>query len=277
VVAWWERHLEAARLAPTVLPLRLKRRPAEVGDGEGRLGWGLTPAASMSLDGLAGAVGATFYMLRLAGVLPVLAALTRRDDALVGGIFTMRNRLAYEDMFGPVANIVAIGMRMDWAWPFREFAGRVRDHVGALQQNADVPPGLLADELAARGIALPAPMVMVHVHTATPPLTFAGLRLSASSARVAMQRGITIGFNQFREVEACYVVFDERLYDRDTMAVLAAALARFLDEAGRDPDAALGVLVERSRIEPVDGRPAPITRLAGSPGRRGTRDETGTA
>ena len=159
-------------------------------------------------------------------------------------------------MFGPFANLVMIGLRCDPGSSYRDFVRRVREHVTAVQANAEIPQLQLREELAARGISLPEPLVKVHVRTPHPPLAFAGLRLAMTGASAAMQEGITIGFNQFSEAKDCYLAFDERLYAREMITVLIAAVTRFLDEAAIDPDASLATLVERSGIEPMRGRSA---------------------
>jgi hypothetical protein len=215
------------------------------------MAWGLDPVTSKRLDELGYRAGATFYIVRLAGVVPVLAALTGRDDAVVGGIFTNRNRLACERMFGCFANLVTIGLGADWDLPYRAFIARVRGHVVALQANAEIPRRQLGEEMAALGIAVPPLPVLMHVRTPHPPIRLAGMQLAWRSAASPMRHAIVIGFDQFAEATNCFLSFDARLYDRETIEVLRSSLVRFFDAAAADPDLPLGAVIEQAGVRPI--------------------------
>jgi non-ribosomal peptide synthetase component F len=251
MVAWWGAQFGTG-LEPTILPFRQKRPERPAGDLEGRLTWGLAPAASRRLDGLSSETGATYYMLRLAGVAAVLAALTGRDEVLVGGVFTNRNRLEYQRMCGPFFNAVMLRLRCSWGSSFRAFVAEVRDYVSAAQANAEIPMGRLMEEMKAQGVSVPRLSVTVHVRSPHPPVHFAGLRISTRTIEPPMTSGVVIAFSQFAEADDCYIRFDERLFARDTIDTLQNALARFFDEAARDPDAMLRRLIDTCNIAPLE-------------------------
>jgi hypothetical protein len=248
-LTWWNGQIRPG-LKPTQIPFRqLNAARGATLPSDWSIRWGLPRATSKSLDEIGHAASATYYMVRLAGLLPVLAALTSRDEAIIGGVFTFRNRLAVDRMLGCLSDLVVIALALDWQMSYRDFVRRVRDHVSAVQAHAGLPFERLAEAMASRGIELSSPPVVAHVRTPHPPIRVGDLRFTAKPAAQPFPRGIVVGFDQFSEADNCYVDFDSRLFERGAIERLVSSLVGFFNTAAVDPLVPLGELIDRAAIK----------------------------
>jgi non-ribosomal peptide synthetase component F len=220
---------------------------------------------SLRLNRLGESAGATYYMMRVAVVAPVIAAVVRSDTAVIHSAITGRTHVLTQRMFGPFANVAVVPVHCDWELTFRDFVGRVARTIIDVQAHAAIPFDQLQAELDAQGVAMPARHLFLHMSTARPPLRFAGLEVKWQSAKMGRPPSIRtlVRFDQYREGTGCYLSFDGRIYDPAGMAEFCGHIGRFMEAAARNPDLSLGKLVEAAGVMP----PAdPVSKVvAGQP------------
>ena len=114
-MAWWKEQLRREPGEPDIRALARYQRskPATVSElDDWYFFWGIDPESSERLDRLGREHVATYYMVRAATVVPVLASVINRDKVVIGGIFTNRNRSELDDMFGLFANAAPLVLRV---------------------------------------------------------------------------------------------------------------------------------------------------------------------
>ena len=128
-LSWWQERL-SAEPSPLVLPFRRPEPRPETDPSEGLFWWGLDRGVSQRLDRVARDQGATYYMVRLAAFVALLAHETAQHDLVLGTYVTNRSRLEFQDMFGFFANLVTLRLGYDPAstfargYPPRDTGGR---------------------------------------------------------------------------------------------------------------------------------------------------------
>ncbi|MEP0322278.1 AMP-binding protein [Bauldia litoralis] len=251
---WWkEQFLRPDLPEAVVLKSCLRDKPAgALTTSDWRTEWGFDLATSERLDALGREESATYYVVRLAALVPVLALAAGHDAVVVGGVFANRSRAEVERVFGLFANAALMIFRLDRSVTFREHVGRVRRHVLDVQSRAGLPWALLVREMRREGIKVPPIVLWMHMPTPLPPLRFAGLELNwDNSLQLPMEKGIVVRFDERQEQDHCLLTYDARLYAPEKMNGLVDNLVRFIREASLDPDATVGALIERAGIASV--------------------------
>ena len=251
-VAWWKKQFQQQPVPSNARWLTRYLRTSPAGGlrpDEGYLSWGIDAESAARLDKLGRQEAATYYMVRLAALGPVLASLIGHDAVAIAGIFTNRHRVVMEGMFGPLLNPIPMIFRCDWGLTFRDLIKYARQLVLDAQEYAEIPfSGVLA-ELKAQQVDIPSVFVRLQVTTPMPPLHFAGLTLSLSKGVRADPRGIMVRLNPLREEDGCLLGFDARIYSAASMQDFIDRFARFMYVASRNPDATVGSLIERDGAE----------------------------
>ena len=252
-VAWWGKQLLDAADWRNRMWLRrfIRERPvAAPAAGEDGLTWGLDPATSSRLDGLALSEAATYYVVRLAIMTPMVAALTGSDGVVIGGIFTTRHRLEFEGVFGLFSQRLPLILSCDWDASLRQLVRYVRRRIAEVQAHADIPFDLLQSALAEKGIEIPAIHYRIHMPTQSPPLRLGGLELRHDQPGWRSHGGIMFRFDQLREQSGgCATLFDARIYDPSRMPALVDAFVRFAAAVAREPDAPIRAAVAASGLD----------------------------
>jgi amino acid adenylation domain-containing protein len=250
--AWWRRELEEVSRPPASewLAAYKRREPAgKLSPNDWSIPWGLESDTSERLDRLGRLLNATYFAVRLAGVVPVCAMAIDQDNVLLAAVRTTRTRAELQPIFGPFINYALLPMRCDWNWTFRDLVAYTRQKLVGVQRNTEVPYSLLLEELNAQGIEDPRPLLLVHRKTPMAPVRFSDLKLTWSGQHWhPMRPGIMVRFNESQECDGCLSVFDARVYSTELMREFVDCLAGFIRAAARDPDASVRSLIEADGI-----------------------------
>ena len=249
---WWRHELEEMPRPPESgwLAAYMRREPAgELSPDDWSIPWGLESDTSQRLDRLGRVLNATYFAVRLAGVVPVCAMATGQDKVLLAAVRTTRTRAELQPIFGPFINYALLTMTCDWNWTFRDLVTHTGQKLVGVQRNTEVPYSLLIEELGALGIENPRPLLLVHRKTPMVPVRFGDLRLTWSDRNWhPMRPGIMVRFDEIQERDGCLSVFDARVYSTELMREFVNCLADFLRAAARDPDASVRRLIEADGI-----------------------------
>jgi hypothetical protein len=249
--AWWNRELEEVARPPESgwLAAYMRREPArELGPDDWSIPWGVELDASEKLERLGRVLNATYFAVRLAGVVPICAMATDQDKVLLAAVRTTRTRAELLPIMGPLVNYALLPLRCDWNWTFRDLVAHTRQKLIGVLRNA-VPYSLLIEELKAQGIEEPRPLLLVHRKTPMAPVRLGDLKLAWSDQNWhPMRPGIMVRFNEIQELKGCLSVFDARVYSTELMREFVDCLAGFIRAAARDPDARLRSLIEADGI-----------------------------
>src|SRR5204862_827313 len=119
-VAWWKELLSGTP-RPAELPFKRDRQPAVADASEGLIRWGLDPWIVERLDALARTEDATYFMIRLAAFVALLAAESGETNVIIGTYIANRSRRAMQSMLGFVTNLVILRFHCDLKMAFRNW------------------------------------------------------------------------------------------------------------------------------------------------------------
>ena len=239
-LAFWREHLAAAE--PLALPVD-RARPASVRRRGERVHTAIGEETLRAARRFAGEVGATPYMVVLAGFKALLARTAGQDDVVVGTPVAGRERAETEGLVGFFVNTLALRTRVAQDEGFRALVARVRGTSLAGHAHQQAPYQRVAAELqAGRESAL------FRVMLAYDTVPEAGLRLPGVEVRgVQGERGAA-KFDLMLQLEegpagiGGWWEYDADLFDRSTVEALAARFVRLLEAALAAPDLAVGDL-----------------------------------
>ncbi len=265
-VAWLGRKILDGPPPPDMRFLKayLRKTPLAPAGGRFTHAWGTDAATSAALEAFARDEAATFYIVRLACLAPVVSRMVGNPAVMIGAVFTNRSNAAVEPLFGPLANYLPIVIRCNPDASFREHVRQVRAAVTEAHDYADMPLADVTKALAAQGIAVPATAVWIHVPTPAPPMSFSGLEaLPERVAAMPVGSGIIlVRFNPLADEDDTRVSMNPRIYRPELLDDLAALLRGFARRVASAPDARLRDLMaaagadEASATAPGRVRPA---------------------
>jgi amino acid adenylation domain-containing protein len=253
-MAWW---VDALAGSPRVLELpfrrtiliRRTRLRAAVDPAQGIIPWGLDPETSRRLDECAHAEGATYYMIRLAAFVAVLAGVTGETDVVLGTYLTNRNRLALQNIFGFFVNLATLRIHCDPSMTFRTLLSLVRKRVAETEAHGAIPYDEVRKELTARGTPPPEIQVIFHVSRHGGAVRLGDLRLVRLREQFSgMPWGLSMNLDEYSEDRNCRVTFDAGLYQPKGVRKLIDGYRRFLDAASRRPDLPIATLLRASDL-----------------------------
>lgn len=225
-VAWW-RGLLSPPVAESTLPFQ---RPELVADAEVRDGlieWGLDSAITLRLDDLARRERATFFGVRLAAFVALVAAETGESDVVIGTYVGNRRRPELFEVFGFFANIVTLRFCCDLSLSFRDWLREVSRVVNEIEARGEIPYEKLCEQLRASGVTPPEIRVIFSVSEQTRTLRFGEVELIWEERRMeSMPWGFTLAIDQHNEHRRNRAAYDARNYD-------PAGVQRFLDRYRR--------------------------------------------
>lgn len=249
-VEWWRQELKTvASYESRLWEPYMRGEPAQkLTPDDWTIRWGLDGQTSQDLDRLGRELNTTYYALRLATVVPVLASACRTNKVLVNAALTTRCYAEFQNVFGPFVEAVPLPLYCERNWSFRELAVRTRDRLLDVRRHA-VPYKLLWDSLADEGVVVPRPLLWIHMPTIIPAVSSADLKLTWRNTRwYPMQKATTLNFDHRREQDGCHFRFDGRLYASVLMRGFLDCLIDFIGNAAREPDASLSMLLNRNGI-----------------------------
>ena len=247
-VDWWSRRF-TGRLRPTKLPFTRFWRSRRARPDDGVLTWGLAPAVSDRLARLGRAESATYFELRLAAFIALLAAKNHQPDIILSTFLNYRNCVATQDMFGDFVNPVTLRLQCDQTRTFREWLAVTRKLLGETQARSEISYEQLCVELQQRGVHLPETPIIFSVSDHTAPVRFGGLEIEWLDRHTSgMPWGFQLNFNQHHEEHCCLVSFNAYVYHPARVQAWISWLVRFLDAASQNPDLPLGHLLAMTSL-----------------------------
>jgi hypothetical protein len=260
-VEWW-RDLLSGQPREIPLPFRRRWRRRAAEPAEGLLWWGVDSEISQRLDQLGRATGVTYFTLRLAAFVALLAAEGGQSDVVLGTYVTNRNRVETQNMFGYFANLALLRLHYDARRTFLGWTAEVRKMVGDIQAHGEIPYEQLREELRACGVNPPEIRAIFSVTDQVPTVRLGEAELTWLDRRIeSMPWGFTVAFDPQNEEHRCRVSFDARLFDPARVRDWVGRFGRLLDAVSREPDLPIGKLVARSESLPATKRGGLLQRF----------------
>ena len=265
--SWWSEQYAPTHAFADLKILEPYVRRARVGDldiDDWRLPLEIDGETSGRLEQLRQEETATYYVVRLAAAVPLIAATIGRDTIPIQVYFTNRTRPEIQNMFGPFTNQCTLLFTCDPDMSFRELVRDVHAGMLAARPWSEIPYFVLTAALKARAVEPPTPLFAVHLQTPVPRRRFAGLDMTwRDRIWYPMPRGIVISLNEINEQCGSSLMFAARMYATELMRGFSDCLEAFVRAAAKDPDANITELIERSGVA---GRL--LTRRIADPGTR---------
>jgi len=249
-LAYWERTLGHN---PPVLELPTDRqRPPEQTHHGAHEWYPLNKALVDRLAALGKPVGATLFMVLLAGYEALLQRYTGQTDLFVGTAMGNRNHAGLEKLIGFFVNTLVLHTDLDGDPTFRELIVRARDTaVGALEHQ-DMPFQLLVDRLQPERNLSYTPLFQTMFVLDQDPggsrelggtITLAEFDMGNHSARTDL---VLTAYNG-RDAFHMWMEYNTDLFDQPTMARMLRHFEKLLAAVAEDPDRRL------SEIELMEG------------------------
>lgn len=240
-IAWWRDLITVPPIPPPIEPPVRRIVPAPRTDPAlGRLTTRFEPDTTLRLAALARTSAATDFVVHLAGFAALLSVCAGQRDFAIGTYVSNRNRVALQGMFGCFINLATLRFACDPARSFRAWLGETRRLVIAAETRADIPHDQLAEELRARGAAVPKIAVIFSDSSRRDRLSFGGLTLTRMArGEQTMPWGFSVYLDEQDGRQRLRSVFDAGRYDPDAVRAFMARLVRFIDAAAREPDRSL--------------------------------------
>lgn len=242
-MTWWK-NLLAGPLPPLHLPCRRPEPVADTDPSKGVVRSGLDRSVVTRLDQLGRETGATFFMVRVAAFVALLAQETGQEDIVLGTYCSNRNRKEFQHMFGYFANLVTLRFRCNPAISFRAWLARVRRTVSEMHAHSDMPYEHLSAELCKEGRPPPEIRAIFSV-TDQPggrylgPVEFMPLERQVDR----MPWGFSLNCDPRNEQYPLRALFDANLYDPAGVRELLSRYARLLAAASCNADQQLQQLL----------------------------------
>jgi len=240
-VAWWKTRFEK-KPPPLALSCRRRKQVAIADPSVGQSRWEVDEQTSRRLERLGIEEGVTFYTLRLAVIVALLAKDTGCPDVVLGAYVSNRHRMELQNMFGYFANLTTMRIHCERKRSFREWLHIVSNTVGEIQAHGELPYEQLCDEVRKQGIEPPEIRLIFSGAEQPDRFRFSDLEWTYERRREAMPWGFNL--SMFRaERERLSVAFDARIYDPEGARTLINGLLHLLDIVATNPDATLGSLL----------------------------------
>jgi acyl-coenzyme A synthetase/AMP-(fatty) acid ligase/acyl carrier protein len=245
---WWSRQFRK-KPRSCEFPFRRAVPAPEAPPSDGSMKWGLDPAVSAQLDGLARAADATYFTLRMAVYSVWAARAAQQSSVAVGAYMSQRDRAGLHDMFGFFSNLVGFCFHIPKHARFVDWLRTVHDHRIALQTANHIPYQVVEDHARRSGIRPPSIQTILHIASHRTVTRFGGVEVKwLARGNGRMPWGFSVVFNPADEARSCVVMFDARIYDPRGVREYIDGLARFFQEVACDPEARLEDLLARSGV-----------------------------
>jgi amino acid adenylation domain-containing protein len=260
-VAWWKDLLSDAP-PPLELPFVRSSPRARVAPADGVIRWRLDHRVWQRLGELGRGEGATYFMVRLAAFVALVAFETGEPDVVLGTYASNRNRVAVQDMLGLVTNLVTLRFRCEADVPFRVWLSTVRRRMVDIGTRSEIPYEQLCDELRSKGTSPPEIRAIFGLTADHASERFANLTLTFQDwHKERMPWGFSFSLDERSEDDNCAVTFDAGLYDPVGVHAFVSRYSRLLDAISRRPDLSLQELLAQSaRTAAQSSHPAPPSR-----------------
>lgn len=233
-LAWWK-NLFSEPVRPVELSFRRAKPRSGLTPGEGIISWGLGRGISRRLGELGRKEGATFFTVRLAVFVALLAAETGDPNVVVGTYVTNRSRVELQKMLGYFSDLTLLRFRFEPNRSFRDWLSIVRKRLVDTEAHCDLPYELLREGLLGERVTLPEVRVIFQKSDVDPPGQFGGLRVTLlDQPRRTMPWGFTMLVKEHHDDDQ-EAQFDAELYDPAGVRVLIERFRRLFDAVSRYP------------------------------------------
>ena len=235
---YWKRQLDGA---PSVSELPTDRpRPAvQTFDGD-TCTFALGPALSAGVKRLSERAGATTFMTMLAAFFVLLSRYTRQRDLVVGSPIAGRTRTELEPLVGFFLNTLVLRGDLSGDPTFRELVGRVRHAALDAYAHQDVPFEQIVEALQPERSTSVTPLFQIVFSGSTPdaaPIALPDVRVTPlGPARVFAKFDLTVGMGEKADEITGAFEYNTDLFDRPTMARMAAHYRAIVEAAVTSPD-----------------------------------------
>lgn len=250
VIQWWQRQFSCT---PPTIELPFKRREPRTGldPAEGYFQWSLDPQVNLRLSDLARKTGATFFQIRLAAFIVLLASKAGIRDIAIGTYFQTQGRMALQNMLGLFANMTPLVLSCPQHITFHEILHALRTALSETDLNSDIPYEDVYNELSARNIKLPDIRVIFSTGADHSAERFANLRMVWEPPRTQrMPWGFTMRIDE-RVENNCAAAFDAGIYAPEGVRAFVDQYRQFLDVVSRHADLSIETLHEISSLQSI--------------------------
>ena len=249
-VDWWREKL-ANSPKKLVLPFR-RDHPKEGAAMDGAVKWWqAAQTATARLKKLEAEHNASYFMVRLAVFVALLASVTRQNDLVIATYMSHRNQLGWQNinMLGFFADLSMLRFSYNGELSLRTWLGEVRSVLSEALEHTEIPYQTLCDKLRSEGAAPPEISALFILGTHFKPAYFAGIALTLNERRWdRMPWGFTLRLDLNHQEAPYQALFDAGIYDPEKVARFMRQYLGLLDLAGRYPDHPLSSLINNGRI-----------------------------
>jgi amino acid adenylation domain-containing protein len=189
----------------------------------------------------------TLYMTMLAAYAVLLARYSRQDDLAVGSPVTHRTSVDLEGAIGFFVNTLVLRVHVTPELGFDKLLGEVRQTALQAYRHQDVPFERLVEELAPQRRLDRTPLFQATFSLQTMPerlLDLAGLDVSPVDLPEVLTRFDLELHGWERPAELTLIwVYDENLFDRESMEQMLRHYTRVLEQVAADPTTNIGNLL----------------------------------
>ncbi|HXM54492.1 MAG TPA: amino acid adenylation domain-containing protein, partial [Candidatus Dormibacteraeota bacterium] len=234
----WRARLDGGEVPPLELPLD-RPRPHVQGHRGGVHRFTVPAALARELRALGGRLGASLFMVLLAGFEVVLARSTGRHDIAVGVPVANRSRVELEGMAGFFVNTLVMRVDAGGDPTFAELLGRVREMALEAYRHQDVPFEKLVEELQPKRDLSRNPLFQVMFSTRVEPSRpdFPGLTVAVEDVETGLAKfDLSLVLTESAGELAGRFDYDADLFEPATIARLGDRLLRVLEAVASAPE-----------------------------------------
>jgi amino acid adenylation domain-containing protein len=224
-------------------------RPAQLGDvaaSEGVIEWGLPASVTGGLEHVGRETGATFYMVRLALFAALLSAETQQQELVLGTYVGTRRLPETRAMLGCFTYLAPLRLHAPGDCSVGAWLTTVREAVLEVNDIADLPYEIVAEQLSETGVTLPGIQTLFALRERQPQRRFGGLEMASPvhSLEHYMPSGFSFLVDRSDELGGCRATFDATIYDPNLVRAFIDRYRRLADELCGSPERPLRELVQ---------------------------------
>jgi amino acid adenylation domain-containing protein len=243
---WWTNILSSP-VPATRLPFRRLISRGGADPNEGVFGWQTDEQASKRLDQIARGAGATYFMVRLAAFVALLADVTGNSTVVIGTYLDNRNSIDVQSIVGRLLTTATMVFSYDPSRTFAEWTGIVRDRVFEMIARNDPAS---QERLRSSGLKVPEFQVIFMMSSHHADQHFGDLKISDETPLMSsMPKGCTVYVDE-QKPQNCRVMFDASHYDQKDMRAMLGRYVRLLEIAALRPELPVGILLTTAGANP---------------------------
>ncbi|MFD9723256.1 amino acid adenylation domain-containing protein [Streptomyces sp. NPDC059072] len=240
---WWRERLTG--ITPLELPTD-RPRPVVRSTAGGEYAFEVPVTTVAGAKELAGARGATLFMVLTAAVKAVFARYSGQTDIAIGTASSGRGHRDLEQLVGFLVNTVVLRSRVDPHQSFGAFLDQVKETVLEAFAHEDVPFERLVEVLQTERDTSRTPLIQTMVvlqNASNDQVVLPGVEVRDHPVhRVAAPFDLTVEFSETDTGLTGRIIYSTALFDEATVARLAGHLCVLLGAAATTPDRAVAAL-----------------------------------